>query len=219
MKLMKKALLLFLFFIMFSCMKSEIKQNWYPNLDAAIDNNGLQYYFLDDSRLSYCGGSWGRKFCRFLEKHDGTIWADAENYYSDFSDIKFSNPQGDNYFISFFNLDNIVSYCEGWKLGETTYDGIKWNIRIKRDEFDLLWFDYDYYGFSEEIEYTITYKYEVIDGLLHFSRTKIDKNYSKDFVDTGEIDQTFIFSSSEKNYSKDFIDTGEIIVSEGCMFY
>ena len=96
---------------------------------------------------------------------------------------------------------------------------IKWNIRFKKDEFDLLWFDYDYYGFSEEIEYTITYKYEVIDGLLHFSRTKIDKNYSKDFVDTGEIDQTFIFSPSEKNYSKDFIDTGEIIVSEGCMFY
>ena len=59
-----------------------------------------------------------------------------------------------------------------------------------------IWFDYDYYGFSEEIEYTITYKYEVIDGLLHFSRTKIDKNYSKDFIDTGEI-----------------------IVSEGCMFY
>ena len=40
-----------------------------------------------------------------------------------------------------------------FKLGETTYDGIKWNIRIKKDEWDLFWFDYDYYGFNEEVEY------------------------------------------------------------------
>ena len=210
---MKKYLLVFLFFVIFSCMKSEIKQNWYEKEGAAIDNNGLQYYFLDGSRVSYCSGGWGRKFCRFLEKHDGTIWADAENYYSDFSDIKFSNS---NYFISFFNLDNTASYCDGWKLGETTYDGIKWNIRIKKDEWDLFWFDYDYYGFSEEVEYTITYKYEVIDGLLHFSSTKFKKYDSKDLVDKVE---TFIFSPSEKNYSKDFVDTTELIVSEGCMFY
>ena len=63
------------------------------------------------------------------------------------------------------------------------------------------------------------YKYEVIDSLLYFSRTKIKKNNSEDLVDTSEIDQTFIFSPSEKNYSKDFVDTGEIILSEGCMFY
>ena len=123
------------------------------------------------------------------------------------------------YFISFFNIDNTASYCDGWKLGETTYDGIKWNIRIKKDEWDLFWFDYDYYGFNEEVEYTISYKYEVIDSLLHFSSNKIKKNNSKDLVDTSEIDQTFIFSPSEKNYSKDFVDTGEIILSEGCMFY
>ena len=50
----------------------------------------------------------------------------------------------------------------------------------------------------------ITYKYEVIDGLLHFSSTE---------------DQTFIFNPSEKNYSEDIVGTGEIIVLEGCMFY
>ena len=212
---MKKILLLFLFFVVFSCMKSEVTQHWYENKNAAVDAQGLVYYFLDQSRLDYCSGG-SRKFCRFLDKYDGTIWADAENYYSDFSDIKFSNNL---YFISFYNLDNSASYCEGWKVGETTYDRIKWNIRIKRDEWDLFWFDYDYYGFSEEIEYTISYKYEVIDDLLHFSRTKIEKNNSKDVADTGEIDQTFIFSPSKKNYSKDLVDTGEIIVFEGCMFY
>ena len=210
---MKKILLLFLFFVTFSCMKSEITQHWYESKNSAIDAQGLQYYFLDGSRLSYCGGGLGRKFCRFLDKYDGTIWEDLENYYSDFSDIKFSNS---NYFISFFNIDNTASYCDGWKLGETTYDGIKWNIRIKKDEWDLFWFDYDYYGFSEEVEYTISYKYEVIDGLLNFSSTKFKKYNAKDLVDKVE---TFIFSPSEKNYSKDLVDTGEIIVSEGCMFY
>ena len=212
----KKILLLFLFIVTFSCMKSEITQHWYERKNAAIDAQGLQYYFLDGSRLSYCNGGLGRKFCRFLDKYDGTIWEDVENYYSDFSDIKFSNS---NYFISFFNIDNTTSYCDGWKLGETTYDGIKWNIRIKKDEWDLFWFDYDYYGFNEEVEYTISYKYEVIDSLLHFSSNKIKNNNSEDLVDTSETDQTFIFSPSEKDYSKDFVDTGEIIVSEGCMFY
>ena len=56
--------------------------------NAAVDAQGLVYYFLDQSRLDYCNGN-SRKFCRFLDKYDGTIWADAENYYSDFSDINF----------------------------------------------------------------------------------------------------------------------------------
>ena len=68
-----------------------------------------------------------------------------------------------------------------------------------------MWFEYDYYGSSEEIEYSITYKYEVIDGLLHFSSTE------------GE-GQTFIFHPSEKKYSEDFLDTDEIIRLEGCLF-
>ena len=76
------------------------------------------------------------------------------------------------YFISFFNIDKDVSYCNGWKKGENIYDGKKWNIKLKNDEWDILWFDYEYYGTSQEIEYTITYKYEVIDGLLHFSNSE-----------------------------------------------
>ena len=96
-----------------------------------------------------------------------------------------------------------LSYCDGWKLGETTYNEIRWNIKIKKDEFDVLKFDYEYYGSSAEIEYTITYKYEVIDGLLHFSSTE---------------GQTFIFTPSQRNYTEEFLDTGEIIYLEGCIF-
>ena len=117
------------------------------------------------------------------------------------SDIKFLN---DVFFISFLNINNDASYCKGWKTGETAYDGIKWDIKIKKDELDELWFDYDYYGTSDEIEYSITYKYEVIDSLLHFSNTE---------------GQEFIFHPSDKNYSKDFVDTGEIIELQGCSFY
>ena len=176
---MKKLLFLFLFFVSFSCLKSDMDIE--PDIDIeelevvphniVTDQNGRQYADLDPSKI-YCGPGWGRKLCRFLYKYDGTIWTDADNYYSDFSDIRFSNFIGDRYFISFFNLDSNASYCQGWKLGETTYDGIKWNIKIKKDEEDVLWFDYDYYGSSEEIEYKITYKYEVIDGLLNFSSIK-----------------------------------------------
>ena len=218
---MKKILLIFLFFVTFSCMKSEITQHWYENKSDKRLPNGLQLYFSKGNSATGvgCAPGWGSKGCAFLYNHNGTIWADDENYYSDFSDIKFSNFKDGPYFISFFNIDNTASYCDGWKLGETINDGIKSYIRFKKDELDILWFDYEYYGFSEEIEYTISYKYEVIDGLLHFSRTKIKKNNTEDLVDTSEIDQTFIFSPSEKNYSKDLVDTGEIIVSDGCMFY
>lgn len=207
---MKKILLLFLFFGLFSCSESDIEpfepvqSGQSGHQDIVTDASGREYPFLDPNVLSYCGPGWGRKFCRFLDKYEGTIWADAENYYSDFSDIKFSNFSDNEYFISFLALDSIASYCEGWKLGETTYDGKKWNIKIKKDKEDVLWFDYDYYGSSEEIEYTITYKYEVIEGLLNFSSTD---------------GKTFIFNPSERNYSEDIIGTDEIIKLEGCMFY
>ena len=58
------------------------------------------------------------------------MWTDTENYYSEFSDIKFKNNA--SYFISFFNIDKDVSYCNGWKKGENTYDGKKWNIKFKK---------------------------------------------------------------------------------------
>ena len=131
------------------------------------------------------------------------MWTDTENYYSDFSDIKFKNTGATGYFTSFFNIDKDVSYCNGWKKGENSYDGKKWNIKFKNDEWDILWFDYEYYGTSQEIEYTITYKYEVIDGLLHFSNSE---------------GQEFIFHPSVKNYSRELIETREIIEQEGCLF-
>lgn len=205
----KKLPLLFLFFVLFSCSERDIEpeqsgqSGQSGQQDIVTDRFGVQYPTLDPSRI-YCGPGWGTKFCFFLHKYDETIWADAENYYSDFSDIKFSNFTGHPFFISFFNFDSTASYCEGWKLGETTYDRKKWNINIKKDEEDVLWFDYEYYGSKEEIEYTITYKYEVIDGLLHFSSTD---------------GQTFIFHPSERNYSEDFVETGEIFQLEGCLFY
>ncbi|CAM1370034.1 hypothetical protein [Tenacibaculum xiamenense] len=204
---MKKILLPFLFFVLFSCSENGVEKGSEPleygPQDFVTDASGVQYPFLDPPSYQYCGPGWGRKFCRFLRKYDGTTWADAENYYSDFSDIRFSNFNGDEYFISFFNIDVVTSYCKGWKKGENTYDGIKWNIKIKKDEADVLWFDYEYYGTSEEIEYTITYKYEVIDGLLHFSNSE---------------GQTFIFNPSEKNYTEGSLNTGEIVYLEGCIF-
>lgn len=201
---MKKIHLFFILFILFSCSESDIEQfdyGEYGQEDIATDASGREYPLLDPYKI-YCSGGWGRKFCRFLSRYDETTWTDTENYYSDFSDIKFANFPN-QYFISFFNLDKISSYCEGWKLGETTYNGIKWNIEIKKDEVDVFWFEYDYYGSGEEIEYSITYKYEVIDGLLHFSSSE---------------GQSFIFKPSERNYSVDFLDTNEIISLEGCMF-
>jgi hypothetical protein len=198
---MRKLFVSFLCLVMFSCLKSDIVQYGSKNTDPATFASGQQLPVATRSYTNFCNpNGWGRKGCEFLAKYDGTFWADTENYYSDFSDIKFINNV---YFVSFFNIDNDVSYCKGWKTGENTYDGIKWDIKITKDGWDILWFDYDYYGTSQEIEYSITYKYEVIDSLLHFSSTE---------------GQEFIFHPSDKNYSRDFIDTGEIIELDGCTF-
>ena len=191
---MLRLFILFLSFIMLSCYKTNVVQYETWNQDPATKVSGLQ---INAVQRQYNGGS-GKKF---LSKYDETMWADTENYYSDFSDIQFLNSI---YFISFFDININISYCKGWRPGENTYDGIKWNIKIKKNEWDEFWFDYEYYGTSQEIEYTITYKYEVIDSLLHFSNTE---------------GQEFIFHPSDKNYSKDIVDTGEIIELDGCMFY
>ena len=195
---MKKCLLLFLVLIIFSCLKNDIVQSQTANTDPWTMHNGQQFPTVSRNYTEFCKAP---KTCKFLFKYDGTVWADTENYYSDFSDIQFLNYAN---FISFFNINRDISYCKGWKKGENTSDGIKWNIKIKKDEWDEFWFDYDYFGTSNEIQYSITFKYEVIDSLLHFSNTE---------------GQEFIFHPSDKNYSKDFIDTGEILVSEGCTFY
>ena len=203
---MKKFLFLLFFLVLFSCSRN-IDPLVHPEsgeLEFATDAAGLQYPGLDPFKI-YCGPGWGAKFCRFLTKYDGTMWADADNYYSDFSDIKFEKFSSGLHFISFFNLESTTSYCEGWKLGENTYDGKKWTIEIKRDEFDLLMFGFDYYGSGETVEYSITYKYEVIDGLLYFSSN----------ADGG---QTFVFHPSEKEYSEELLNTEEVIRLQGCLF-
>ena len=186
---------------MFSCFKTDIKQYDTWNQDPATKVSGLQINAVPSSYNAHSGK-------KFLSKYDETMWADTENYFSSFSDIKFDIDirffNAAEHFISFFNIGEDISYCKGWKKGENTYDGKKWNIKIKKDEWDEFWFDYDYYGTSNEIQYSITYKYEVIDSLLHFSNTD---------------GQEFIFHPSKKNYSKDFIDTGKIVVTEGCTFY
>ena len=186
---------------MFSCYKADIVQYQTWNQDPATKVSGLQ---INAVQRQNNGGS-GKKF---LSKYDETMWADTENYFSSFSDIKFDIDirffNAAEHFISFFNIGKDISYCKGWKKGENTYDGKKWNIKIKKDEWDILWFDYEYYGTSQEIEYTITYKYEVIDSLLHFSNSE---------------GQKFIFHPSNKIYSRQSIDTGEIIEQEGCLFF
>ena len=199
---MKKIFVTSLSILIFSCLKADIVQYNTKNTDPATFASGQQLPVATRSYTNFCNpNGWGRKGCEFLAKYDGTFWADTENYYSDFSDIQFLN---DVYFISLFNIKNDVSYCRGWRTGENSSDGKKWKIKITKDGWDVLWFDYDYYGTSDNIEYTITYKYEVIDSLLHFSNTE---------------GQEFIFHPSDKNYSKDIVDTGEIIELTGCMFF
>ena len=199
---MKKLFIILWSISLFSCFKDNIVQSQTANLDPATFASGQKLPTATRSYINLCNPSgWGRKGCFFLAKYDGTFWADTENYYSDFSDIQFLNH---TYFISLFDIKNDVSYCRGWRTGENSSDEKKWNIKITKDGWDVLWFDYDYYGTSDDIEYTITYKYEVIDSLLHFSNTE---------------GQEFIFHPSDKNYSKDIVDTGEIIELTGCMFF
>ena len=181
---MKKSITALLCILLSSCLKTDIRQYETWNLDPFAKVSGYQVNRLPRQYNVFNAGI-------FLNKYDETMWADTENYFSSFSDIKFDIDirffNAGQHFISFFNIGEDISYCKGWKKGENTYDGKKWNIKIKKDEWDILWFDYEYYGTSQEIEYTITYKYEVIDGLLHFSSSD---------------NQTFIFSPSDKNYSR-----------------
>ena len=140
----------------------------------------------------------------FLKNYDGTIWFDFENldkYYSEIPDVKFSDSE---YFISFFTLGVNASYCEGWKEGITIYDGVKWEIKIiKNDEYNL-WFDYNHYGFENEIQYSVTHKYSIDNATLFYSNSNSESS---------------VYYESEKNYSENVLDTGEIIKLDGCMFF
>ncbi len=66
---------------MFSCFKADIKQYDTWNLDPAEKVSGLQINSIQRSNSPN-----GNKF---LSKYDETMWADTENYFSSFSDIKF----------------------------------------------------------------------------------------------------------------------------------
>jgi len=93
---MKKLLLLFLLFVSLSCSKSHkpIEHPEFGEQDIVTDAAGLEYPGLEPPAYQYCGPGWGAKICRFLNRHEGTIWADVENYYSDFSDIQFAKFWG-----------------------------------------------------------------------------------------------------------------------------
>lgn len=170
---MKEVLLWFLFFALFSCSESDTVEfdPGQPVIEADCsdvvrDASGRKYPGLEPPSYQYCGPGWGRKMCRFLGKYDGTKWTAAE------ANIEFSNFTNQSIFISFFNLDNFDLNGDGLKLGESIVGEVKWNILLKRDDVDVLRFAYQYYGDSEEIEYTVTYTCEVIDGLLNFSSTQ-----------------------------------------------
>ena len=60
------------------------------NKDPATFANGQQLLTASRSYLNFYGAP---KSCKFLFKYDDTIWKDAENYYSDFSESSdISNP-------------------------------------------------------------------------------------------------------------------------------
>ena len=58
----------------------------------------------------------------------------------------------------------------------------KWDIKITKDEWDELWFDYDYYGTSDDIEYTITYKYEVLTVCFIFQIQRVKNLFSTHLI-------------------------------------
>ena len=113
----------------FSCYKTNVVQHENWNKDPATKESGYQVSILPRQYNVFNGN-------RFLRKYDDTMWADTENYYSDFSDIKFK--RGGPVFISFFNINNDVSYCKGWKGDENVYDGIKWNITFKTNNINRM---------------------------------------------------------------------------------
>ena len=119
---MLKIFILALCLILFSCFKADIVQYEKKNKLAPRDASGLQYPGIGgmtDTSIVCNPATLEESFVDF--KYDNTFWADTENYYTTF-DIQFLNS---GYFISFFDINNNVSYCKGWRPGENTYDGIK----------------------------------------------------------------------------------------------
>jgi len=96
---MKKSITALLCILLSSCFKTDIRQYETWNLDPFTKVSGYQVNRLPRQYNVFNAGI-------FLNKYDETMWADTDNYYSDFSDIKFEfhGPV----FISFFN---IVALC------------------------------------------------------------------------------------------------------------
>ena len=107
---MSRFFVLNLSLIITCCYRTDIVQYGSANTDPATFASGQQLPTKPKDLTYFCNpAGLGRKGCKFLSKYDGTIWADTENYYSDFSDIQFLNIA---YFISFFDINNDVSYCK-----------------------------------------------------------------------------------------------------------
>ena len=92
---MKKSITALLCILLSSCLKTDIRQYETWNLDPFTKVSGYQVNRLPRQYNVFNAGI-------FLNKYDETMWADTDNYYSDFSDIKFEfhGPV----FISFYNL-------------------------------------------------------------------------------------------------------------------
>ena len=79
---MLRLFILFLCLSMFSCYKTNVVQYETWNQDPFTKASGYQVNLLPRQYNSFSGA-------RFLSKYDDTMWTDTENYYSNFSDIKF----------------------------------------------------------------------------------------------------------------------------------
>ena len=81
---MLRLLILLLCLSIFSCYKADVVQYQTWNQDPLTKESGYQVNRLQRQYNVFDGG-------RFLYKYDDSMWTDTENYYSDFSDIKFKN--------------------------------------------------------------------------------------------------------------------------------
>ena len=77
--------------------KTDVIQHGTANLDPRQWASGVNS--LSQQYNVFCAGV---KTCKFLYKYDDSMWADTDNYYSEFSDIKFKNAA--TYFISSLKL-------------------------------------------------------------------------------------------------------------------
>ena len=131
---------------MFSCYKTDVVQYQHWNLDPVTKVSGMQVNHVPRQYTVFYGN-------RFLSKHDETIWADTENYYSDFSDIKFGAFHSDHMFeAEFFEgswknfkilpFDNITisPACTTLHYGQTIFEGLK---AYKNKEDEILIFRMD----------------------------------------------------------------------------